>query len=291
MKVRRRIDFGAYAFLLPALIIYLSVIIAPTIYSFVLSLYRWKGVGTKKFVGLHNYVALFTADPVFLTALKNTFIWVILTLVFTMTIALILAVLLNGSFKGRTFFRGLFYFPYVLSLIVTALVWNWIYNPTAGFLNGLFKAIGLTSLQSNWTADPKISLYCIFVASCWQGVGQPMILFLAGLQTVSVDVLEAAKIDGASKFKSFFVITIPLMRETFVIVIATLIIAAMKVYDIIAGMTGGGPSNSTQTLATYMYQQTFMYTNVGLGTAIACVMFLLMLVIIVPYITFTAKEE
>lgn len=291
MKSKGRIDLGAYAFILPALIIYLSVIIVPTVYSFVLSLYKWKGVGTKTFVGLRNYITLFTKDSIFLTALKNNIIWIILTLVFMMTIALLLAVLLNKSFKGRTFFRGMFYFPYVLSLIVVALVWNWIYNPTTGFINGFLKLIGLGYLQGNWTADPKISLYCVFVAACWQGIGQPMILFLAGLQTVSVDVLEAAKIDGASKIRTFFVITVPLMKETFIIVIATLIISAMKVYDIIAGMTGGGPSDSTQTLATYMYSQTFMYNNVGMGTTIACIMFLMMLVIIVPYIMFTARED
>lgn len=291
MKEKRRIDFGAYAFLLPALIIYLSVIVAPTIYSFALSFYKWKGVGKKTFVGLRNYVTLFTKDKVFMIALKNNFIWIILTLVFIMTIALLLAILLNQSFKGRTFFRGLFYFPNVLSLIVVALVWNWIYDPSTGFINGFLKLVGLGNLQGSWTADPKISLYCIFAAACWQGVGQPMILFLAGLQTVPADVLEAAKIDGASKIRTFFVITIPLMKETFIVVIATLIISAMKVYDIIAGMTGGGPSDSTQTLATYMYSQTFMYNNVGLGTTVACVMFLMMLVIIVPYIVFTAKED
>ena len=118
-----------------------------------------------------------------------------------------------------------------------------------------------------------------------------MILFLSGLQTIPTDVLEAATIDGAGKVRTFVSITIPMLKETFVVVFATLIIAAMKVYDIIKVMTGGGPGNSTETLATYMYSQTFMYSNFGKGSAIASVMFLMMIVIIVPYVIYTARED
>ena len=118
-----------------------------------------------------------------------------------------------------------------------------------------------------------------------------MILFLAGLQSVSPDVLEAATIDGAGQVRKFFSVTVPLMKETFVMVIATLIVAAMKVYDVVQGLTGGGPNNATQMLATYMYSQTFQYNNVGMGTAVACVMVVMMMVVIVPYVSFTAKEK
>ena len=118
-----------------------------------------------------------------------------------------------------------------------------------------------------------------------------MILFLSGLQTIPTDILEAATIDGASKVKTFFYITIPMLKETFVVVFATLIIAAMKLYDIIKVMTGGGPGNATETLATYMYSQTFMYNNFGKGSAVASTMFLMMILIIVPYVIYTAKED
>ena len=161
----------------------------------------------------------------------------------------------------------------------------------SGFLNEFLRAINLDDFTSTWTADPNIALYCIFAAAAWQGIGQPMILFLTGLQTVPIEVVEAAKIDGAGKIRLFSSILVPLMKETFVIVIATLIIASMKVYDIILGMTGGGPANSTQTLATYMRAQTFLYGHFGIGTAIAIVMLLLMLLIIVPYMIFTARTD
>jgi raffinose/stachyose/melibiose transport system permease protein len=280
-----------YFFLLPAFIIYTTVVIGPTIYSAYLSLFKWNGIGPKEFVGLRNYVNLFTKDKVFLLSIKNNLTWIVLTLVITMAIALGFALLFNQNFKGRTFFRSYFYFPYTLSFIMIAIVWRKIYDPSSGFLNEFLRAMNLGDFTSTWTADPKIALYCVFAAAAWQGIGQPMILFLTGLQTVSIEVVEAAKIDGAGKIRLFSSILVPSMRETFVIVIATLIIASMKVYDIILGMTGGGPANTTQTLATYMRAQTFLYGHFGIGTAIAIAMLLLMLLIIVPYMIFTSKTD
>lgn len=290
MKKKKKSNFGAYAFLIPAMVIYLSVIVIPVLYSLIISLFKWNGVAEMEFVGLGNYITLFTADATFLIALKNNLIWIVLTVCVTMTVALGFAVLLNKQFKGRTVFRALFYFPCVIAPIAVAIIWRWIYNPNIGFINQFCKALGINFKQT-WISDPKVSLYAIFVASVWQGIGQPMILFLAGLQSVPVEVLEAATIDGAGPVKKFFLVTIPLMKQTFVMVLATLITAAMKVYDIVQGLTGGGPNNSTQVLGTYMYSQTFQYNNVGMGTAVACVMVLMMMVVIVPYVSFTAKEK
>lgn len=290
MKRKIKTDYGAYAFLLPAGIIYLSVIVIPVFYSFYISLFKWNGIGEKEFLGLNNYINLFANDPIFLTAVKNNLIWIVLTIFVTMTVALAFAVILNKQFRGRTFFRGFFYFPCVIAPIAVSIIWRWIYNPNIGFINQFFKALGIEFSQS-WISDPKVSLYAIFAAALWQAVGQPMILFLAGLQAVSPDVLEAATIDGASGIKKFFLITVPLLKETFVIVIATLIVAAMKVFDVVQGLTGGGPNNATQMLSTYMYSQTFQYNNVGTGTTVACVMVLIMLIVIVPYVAFTAKED
>jgi len=277
-------------FLLPALVIYILIIVIPSLYSLYLSGFKWDGIGKKVFVGLKNYSQLFIGDKVFMTGLTNNIIWTILTLVFTVFAALMLAVVLNRDFKGRVVYRGLFYFPYVLSGIVVAIIWIWIYQPQLGFLNGFLRAVGLGSLAHLWLSDPKIALYSVYVASLWQGVGAPMVLFLAGLQTVPQDCLEAATIDGAGKFTTFIRITIPLLKETFVIIFATQIVAAMKVFDIIIAMTGGGPAQSTQTLATYMYQQTFTFSNLGSGSAIAWIMVIALTIIIIPYVLYMAKE-
>lgn len=276
--------------MIPGAIIYLSVIVVPVFYSFFISLFEWNGIGDMKFTGLGNYARLFTQDQVFPIALCNNLIWIVLTILLTTTVSLGFAVILNHQFRGRTFFRGFFYFPSVIAPIAVAIIWRWIYNPSVGFVNQFFKALGMDFSQS-WISDPNASLYAIFFAALWQAIGQPMILFLAGLQSVSPDVLEAATIDGASPLKKFFFVTVPLMKETFVIVLATLIVAAMKVFDVVQGLTGGGPNNATQMLATYMYSQTFQYNNVGTGTAIACVMVFMMLIVIVPYVSFTAKED
>jgi ABC-type sugar transport system permease subunit len=242
-----------------------------------------------EFVAFNNFISLFR-DPLFLKAISNNLIWLVLSFIFILTLPLLLAVILNKYFFGRTFFRGFFYFPAVISGIAVSLTWRWIYNPTFGFINQAFTALGV-EFQQSWVSSPVASLYAVFFASLWQSVGQPMIFFLAGLQTVPEDILEAALIDGASNFKRFLVITIPMMKETFVIVIANMVAGSLKVFDVIMGLTAGGPNNATQMMSTYMYSQTFRYNNVGYGTAIAVLMVIFMMAVIVPYVRFTAGRE
>lgn len=277
--------------MVPGLLIYCTIIIVPALYSISLSLFKWNGIGERTFVGLKNYVNLFTKDVVFQTALKNNLIWIFLTLVLTTSLALMLAMLLNNSFKGRVIYRAIFYFPYMLSWVVVGIVWKWIYNPGIGFLDEILAAVGLGDLNAGWLSNPKMALYCVFIAALWQGVGQPMLYFLAGLQAIPQELYEAAKVDGAGKVSLFINITIPQLKETLVIVFATLVIAAMKVYDVVYVMTNGGPANSTQTLASYMYSQTFSFSNLGTGSTIATIMMVIMMVIIIPYVLFTTKED
>jgi len=283
----KKSNISSWLFIVPAGVIYLSVIIMPVLYSVFISFFRWNGISKMQFVGLNNFINLFT-DPIFLKAVSNNLIWVFLSLIGTMTIALALAIMLNRDFAGRTFFRGFFYFPAVIAGITTAIIWRWIYNPTLGFINQLFIQLGI-NFQQTWISSPQSSLYAVFIASLWQSIGLPMIFFLAGLQTVPEEVLEAAHIDGASHLRRFFVITIPMMKETFIIVIANLIIGAMRVFDVVMGLTAGGPNNATQMM-TYMYNQTFRFNNVGYGTAVAVLMIVFMLMIIVPYIRTVAKD-
>jgi len=290
MKGNKKGNLTSYLFLAPAMAIYLSVIIIPVLYSLYISLNSWNGIGVMKFIGFDNYINLFTADNIFKIALRNNLIWIVLTLVVTTSVALLLANALSGKFRGRTFFRGAFYLPCVIAPIAVAIIWRWMYNPNVGFINQSAQLVG-SDFSQTWLSTPGASLFAIFLASLWAGLGQPMILFLAGIQGISVDVLEAAQIDGAGSIRRFFSITIPLLKETFVIVIATLMVAALKVFDIVKGLTDGGPQNSTEMLATYMYSQTFKYNNVGMGTAIACVMLIFMMMIVIPYIIFTAKED
>nr|WP_253957883.1 sugar ABC transporter permease [Metabacillus halosaccharovorans] len=277
-------------YMLPALIIYITVIVIPTFYTLYLSLFEWNGVSAEKiFVGLGNYITLFTNDTVFLKGLKNNIIWTVLSLVFSMGIALLLALMLNKSFKGRALFRAVFYFPFILSNIVVAIIWVWIYHPNMGLLNELLNKVGIASIP--WLADPKIALYAVFIAATWQHVGSSMVIFLAGLQSMSREPFEAAKVDGATSFQAFYNITLPLLRETFIIVFATTLFYSMRVFDIIYAMTGGGPSHSTQVLASWMYYQGFTLNNVGTGSAISIILLFLVMIIAVPYILWQGKKS
>lgn len=282
--------FKPWFFLAPALIIYLLVIVIPTFYTVYLSLVEWNGVSAvKTFIGLQNYIDLFINDNVFLKSFNNTIIWTILSLVASMFVALLLALFLNRNFKGKTFFRAAFYFPFILSNIVVAIIWVWIYNPSMGLINEILGWFGLEGVA--WLSEPQIALYAVFIASTWQFVGNPMIIFLAGLQAMPEEPFEAAKVDGASIIQGFFKVTVPLLRETFIIVFATTLFNAMRVFDIIYAMTGGGPAQNTQVLASWMYYQSFTVNNIGPGSAISIILLIIVLIVGVPYILWQGRQS
>lgn len=279
-------------FLLPAALIYVAVILVPSLYTFFLSFFQWNGASPDfVFVGWDNYIKLFAEDTVFQRAFSNTFVWTLASLVVMTTLALALALILNSQIRGRFFFRSIFYFPSILSGVVVAIIWRWMYHPVQGLINGLLGLAGLGDIAPAWLAEPGLALGAVFVTSVWFGLGQPLVLFLAGLQTISRDPYEAALIDGATPFQQFIRITVPLLRETFVIVLATIFIAGMKVYDLIFAMTGGGPAESTEVLASWMYYQTFTFANVGIGSAISWILIVISLIVIIPYVWFTTKRE
>jgi len=286
-----RLRFLPWLFLAPALAIYTVVVVYPMVYSAYLSLFRWDGVSPAKvFVGLQNYWILLTQNDVFWIALKNNAIWLVAALLLPTSIGLGLAILLNSRFRGSHIFRSIFYFPAVLSLAVVGLIWTWIYHPDLGLLNQMLSALGLKVLTRNWLADPNIALYPVIIAATWSAVGLPMLLFLAGLQTIPEEMHEAAKVEGANRVQVFVYITFPLLRETTLIVLAITAINALKAYDIIYAMTNGGPANKTQLLSTWMYFLTYNYNQVGLGTAIAVVLFSLTLIFAIPYIRFMTRK-
>src|SRR5246500_1727660 len=286
-----RLRLLPWAFLAPALVIYSVVVVYPMLYSAYLSFFRWDGVSpTKAFVGFGNYVTLFTQNDVFWIALKNNAIWLVAALLLPTSIGLGFALLLNSRFRGSHIFRSIFYFPAVLSLAVVGLIWTWIYHPDLGLVNQLLDALGLKFLKRNWLSDPQIAIYPVILAATWNAVGLPMLLFLAGLQTIPAELHEAAKVEGASRLQRFWHVTFPLLRETTLIVLAITSINALKAYDIIYAMTNGGPANRTQLLSTWMYFLTYNYNEVGLGTAIAVVLFSLTLIFAIPYIRMMTRK-
>lgn len=280
-----------YLFLAPAAMIYFAIIILPAFYSLYLSLFKWNGVAAEKiFVRFNNYAYVVTQDPVFKVALFNNVLWIVLTIGVTVPVALLFAVLINRPFKGKTLVRGVLYFPSVLSGIAVAITWTWVYHPQLGMYNNFMKLIGQPEFAKAWLSDTKTAFLAIFIAGFWHVVGLPMVLFLSGLQTIPKEIQEAAFIDGANKVQNFFHVTVPMLRETFVIVLANQLIQSLKIYDIISGMTAGGPAQSTHTLATWMVTQTYTFNNIGTGTAIAWIMVIVCMIIVIPYVMFMTKE-
>jgi raffinose/stachyose/melibiose transport system permease protein len=283
----------ALPYLIPTLLLYGWFLVYPMLDAVRLSFFEWSGFRTEQpeWVGFDNYVRLFTQDAVFWTALRNSVIWVVLSLVLPTVIALLLALGLNRKMIGRNLMRAVFYIPAVFASITVAAMWRWIYNPTLGFVNQTLTSIGLGEWAQSWLGDPQFALGSIFVANIWQAVGFSMVLFLAGLQTVPAELVDAAKVDGASAWQRFRAVTVPALRPTTVVVVILTIINALKVFDLVVGMTGGGPAQSTQVLALWSYTQSFTNHQFGMGGAVATVLLIVTLALVIPYMAWSMKEE
>lgn len=279
-------------FLAPALAIYVLVIVYPALYSMWLSLFDWDGINpTRTFVGLDNYVTLWTSNRVFWIALKNSALWTAVALVVPTGLGLILALMLDAKLRGRAFWRAIFYFPAILSLSLCGLIWTWIYHPTLGFLNQFLGWVGLESLQHAWLSEPSIALFAVMVAAAWHNTGLPMLLYLAGLQTIPTEVLQAAEVDGVNRWQKFRYVIWPMLGETTFVVMAITFISSLKVYDVVYVMTFGGPANTTQVLGTWMYFLTYNFNRIGLGTSIAVILFGLTLIFAIPYTRRLGQEK
>jgi raffinose/stachyose/melibiose transport system permease protein len=271
--------------LAPALIIYCLFAVYPMVNVVALSFQRWNGLTTtSQFVGLDNYVQVFTQDPVFWTAARNTVLWTAMSVVFPPSIGFLLALSLNQNIPGRTPLRALFYMPVIIAPIAVATMWRWMYDPFFGLFNAALTQLGLDGLIQDWLGDRNVAIYSMFVASVWQTVGFSLVLFLAGLQSVSPTLIEASRVDGASRFQIFRYVTLPALRPSITIVLILSIINSLKAFDIVYGMTQGGPAQSTQMLALWAFTQAMQLGDFGRGAAISVVLLLVTTAIVVPYL-------
>ncbi|MGM0792518.1 carbohydrate ABC transporter permease [Bacillus infantis] len=265
--------------LAPALLIYLVFAILPILQSFYYSLMEWNGFSAMKFVGLDNFVQLFQ-DSLFWNSVKNN-IYVVLASVFgQVPIALFIALLLNRKIKGLKIFRTIGFLPVVLSTVVISLTWSLIFNSEQGLINELLRAVGLDFLAQNWLGDTTFSMIAVLVVVIWQFVGLYLIIFLAALQNVPQEVLEAAKIDGASEWTTTWKITIPMIWDTIIVAVILAISGSLKTFDLIYVMTHGGPAHSTDVMALYMFNETFSKLQYGYGSAVSVVIFFFSLILI-----------
>lgn len=278
----------ACLFLAPALLVYVVFAVFPLFDVVWLSFMKWNGLTPEReFVGWANYVGVLRSDPVFWGALRNTLVWTLLAVAIPPLIGFALALGLNQNLPGRVPLRALFYLPVIIAPIAVATMWRWMYDPFFGLFNALLGALGLQHLIQDWLGDRDVALYAVFVAYVWQSVGFSMVLFMAGLQSVSQTLLEAARIDGAGRWGAFRHVTLPALKPTIAIVVILSMINSLKAFDIVYGMTGGGPVQSTQMLALWAYSQSMQIYDFGRGSAISVILLAITLVIVLPYLRWT----
>lgn len=264
-------------FLLPALTLFLLFVIYPIFRSIYFSMFNWNGLGPAvKFVGLSNYITILT-DKVFIKALGNVVLIVLFSLGLQLPLAMLLAVLVGRNLPGRAVFRTIFFLPYVLSEVNVAIMWMLLYNPDPerGFINAIMVVLGVRPVA--WLANTSIVLAAVFVALTWKYFGFHMLLYLTGLQNIPAEIEEAACIDGANSFQSFFYVTLPLLRTTISTSAYISVLGSLQQFILVWIMTKGGPVNASETLSTYMYRFGFVRFQLGYGSAVAIYMFLICL--------------
>lgn len=278
--------FTPWIFLLPTIIGLIVFRLVPIVWAFVLSFSRWSLLGSPKFVGISNYIEAFNTDT-FIQTLFNTIEFSIYYVIGSIIFGLLLAVLINIKLKSIAFFRAVIYLPVVTSAVAVGIVWNWILGANIGLLHTILESLNLPTAY--WLGDPKIALRTVAFVQVWKMAGYSMILFLAGLQGISAQTIEAAIVDGANSIQRFFKVVLPMLAPTVFFVLTVSIIDSFKNFELIYAMTKGGPQNATNTLVYDVYLNAFVYYRVGYASSVAFV--LLVFVGVLTIINFYIKKN
>lgn len=267
---RIRKTWPGYLFVSPAVLLVSVFSYISIAFSLYISFFEYDIImETHPFVGLENYTEALT-DSLVHTGFRNTIVYVLVTVPAITMISLLLAVLGNQVTRGRSIFRTIFFIPTITPVVVTSMLWVWLYEPNGG-INQLLRAVGISG--PNWLFDPDTALAAVIIMTVWGAVGYYMIIFLAGLSEIPPVFYEAAKVDGATPWHTFWNITLPLLRNSLIFVVVTLTIAAFQVFTQVFIMTKGGPMNSTQTVQTVIYRYAFADFNMGYASAVSWLLF------------------
>ena len=293
-SLEKRNQLEYYLFLAPGLLWFSLLIIFPFLANVAISLTTWSGVGIPKWVGVANYVKAFQ-DVVFWVSFRNNLLLIIAMTIIPTIIGMLLAVLLFDIVAKHigqsvaSFFRAGYYLPQVITLVVSAYTWKWIFHPNWGAANWALKALGMQPL--NWLGDPKMAMGSIMIMMAWRQIGYPLVIFMAALQRIDPQLYESAAIDGAGWWRSLFSITIPqIMAEIYVVVLTT-VIDALKIFAPVYAMTGGGPGYATSVAGYFSFKNFFERGRVGYGSAVATVLGALILLITILFITVQSKRD
>jgi raffinose/stachyose/melibiose transport system permease protein len=276
--------------MLPALALYVLFVLFPIVQAARYSLFDWNGLEPlDQFVGLANFERAL-ADPVFLGAVGHNAVIVVLSLAVQIPFALGLALMLNRRFRGRAILRLVFFAPYVIAEVITAIVWSLILQPN-GLAEHFLTTIGLGDAYQPWLADPDTVLAALFFIITWKYFGFHMILLLAGLQGIPTELEEAAAIDGASRWQGIRYVTLPLLGPTIRVSVFLSIIGALQLFDLVWVTTRGGPVNASNTMAVYMFDQGFVRFQFGYGSAVAVILFLICFVLALAYQRWVLRRD
>ena len=277
-------------FLLPALLLFGGLVLLPILLGVYTSLFKWNGFGgmPTQFVGLDNFVRLL-GDDVFIGDLKRGLVLVVLSVLVQLPVALGLALLLNQPLRFRGIYRLIFFAPYVLSEVITGVLFTMVLSPTSGLVNQIFEVFGVSGQA--WLADPSRVLLTMFFVVSWKYFGFHMILYLAGRQDIPPELTEAAMMDGASTWQIFRSITLPLLGPTIRISVFLSTIGAIQLFDMVWVLTGGGPIHASETMAVTLFQYGFKRYEVGYASAISVTMFLISLVFALLYQRFVLRRD
>lgn len=266
-----------YLYIVPGLLIVLSFVYVPIIMNIVFSFFRLSSYSSSmKFVGFDNFMRLFK-DEAFPIMLRNNIYYCVISLIVQVGFGTVIALVLESKLVGKLggFYRSVYFIPSMISLTAVGLMFNFVYNPTAGLLNGLLKAIGAGSLQQAWLGNRNLAIFCIIAMSQWQYTGYIAMMMIVAFQNVSQDYVEAAIIDGASPFRRAISIYLPLAKEQLLVCSIITIIGAFKLFTEVYTTTSGGPGNSSQVLGLFLYQNAFLHDDMGMAAATGVIIFLI----------------
>ena len=277
-----------YLLVSPYIIHFMLFVAFPVGFSIVLTFHKWNIISPMEYIGLNNYVRLFS-DKTFLISITNTLIFLVIHIPLQIIVALFLAEILNQNIKLRGLFRGAFFLPVIVSGVVVTILWQQLYGFDTGLLNRLLTGIGLGKV--GWLTDPDIAMSSIAIMATWKNVGLYIILFLVGLQTVPPQYYEAAKLEGATHWQQFFKITLPMINPTIFMVVLLSTIGGFSLFIEPYVMTGGGPLNSTISAVLYIYKQGFFYYHMGYAATLGLFFALIILAVVVIQKKFIEKDN
>ncbi|PMH46689.1 sugar ABC transporter permease [Vibrio sp. 10N.286.49.B3] len=286
-KKRSRIKIAPWLFLTPAIIVFSIYVVYPIFDSIALSFYQWDGLGEKRWVGLGNYQELFDSAA-FYTSLKNNLLWLIFFML-APPAGLAIALFLNQQVRGIRVVKSLFFFPFVISQVVVGLVFAWFYDPSFGLFNIFLGHFGIEPISI--LADEKYVTFGIIAAGLWPQISYCMILYLTGLNNLDPEQLEAARLDGAKKWRMLWYVVLPQLRPATFIAIVVTVIGALRSFDLVATMTAGGPWGSSTVLAYQMYEESIFNYRMGYGAAVSVVLFLIMDIYIAYFLWRMLRSE